>query len=348
MKNGARDEPLRDEALSEPVRRGAISEGARDEPPGGQPMTAVFMLPPGVHLLDITGPAHIFYESACYGAPVRSQFSTMYTGQETAVSSSTLAFGQLTPYDRLELREGDMVFIPGLEGALLLTEDFMTSVKPFLTWLVEQHKKGVLICSVCTGAFLLAQSGLLDGLSCTTHWKYAERFVSRYPGVRLLANRLFVREEGIFTSAGVSSGIDLALHLVQQLWGPYFAAQIAKEVVVYFRRGADDPQFSVFIEYRNHLDHRIHAIQDRLAQSLEQKLKVEDLAETANMSPRNLTRLFKKTTQITIGDYLEKLRIERAQQLISEGQTMQSAALHCGLRSTNQLRSLLRKRQEAP
>lgn len=339
MKNGA---------VSEAERCGPLLDGARDEPPGGRAMTAVFMLPPGVHLLDITGPAHIFYESACYGAPVRSRFSTMYAGQETAVSSSTLAFGQLTPFDRLTLESKDMVFIPGLEGALLLTEDFMASVKPFLAWLVEQYNKGVLICSVCTGAFLLAESGLLDGLSCTTHWKYAERFASRYPRVRLLANRLFVREEGIFTSAGVSSGIDLALHLVQQLWGPYFAAQIAKEVVVYFRRGPDDPQFSVFIQYRNHLDHRIHAIQDRLAQSLTQKLKVEDLAETVSMSPRNLTRLFKKTTQITIGDYLEKLRIERAQQLISEGQTMQSAALHCGLRSTNQLRSLLRKRREAP
>jgi transcriptional regulator GlxA family with amidase domain len=304
---------------------------------------AVFILPPRVHLLDITGPAHIFYESACYGAPVRSLFSSMFLDQREVVSSSTLAFGQLTPYDKLELNEGDLVFIPGLEGSLLLSDDFLVSAQPFLAWLREQHDKGVLVCSVCTGAFLLAESGLLNGLSCTTHWKYTERFNQRYPKIRLLSNRLFVREKGIFTSAGVASGIDLALHVVQQLWGPHFAAQIAKEVVVYFRRGADDPQFSVFIQYRNHMDHRIHEIQDRLAESLHEKLTVEDLADTVSMSPRNLTRLFKKTTQITIGDYLEKLRVERAEQLISEGQTMQSAALHCGLKSTNQLRSLLRR-----
>lgn len=338
MKDGARSA----EADGAPKGTAGMIPAAAD----GRPMTAVFMLPPGVHLLDITGPAHIFYEAACYGAPVRSLFGSMYAGQETAVSSSTLAFGRLTPFGQLALEKGDMVFIPGLEGTLLLTDDFMRSAKPFLEWLVAQRKKGVTICSVCTGSFLLAESGLLDGLSCTTHWKYAERFALRYPTVRLLANRLFVREELIFTSAGVSSGIDLALHLVQEFWGPYFAAQIAKEVVVFFRRGPDDPQFSVFIQYRNHLDHRIHAIQDRLAQSLDEKLTVEDLAEAVSMSPRNLTRLFKKTTQITIGDYLEKLRVERAEQLIGDGQTVQSAALHCGLKSTNQLRSLLRRHRE--
>lgn len=306
-------------------------------------MNAVFVLPPGVHLLDITGPAHIFYESACYGAAVHSLFSSMFPGQREVVSSSTLAFGQLIPYDQLELGEGDLVFIPGLEGTLLLSDDFLASSRPFLAWLTQQHRKGVMVCSVCTGSFLLAESGLLDGLSCTTHWKYADRFRVRYPQIQLLANRLFVHEGHIYTSAGVTSGIDLALHLVQQLWGPYFAAQIAKEVVVYFRRGPNDPQFSVFIQHRNHMDHRIHTIQDRLAQSLDQKLTVEDLADTVSMSPRNLTRLFKKTTQITIGDYLEKLRVERAAQLIGEGQTVQSAALHCGLKSPNQLRSLLRR-----
>jgi transcriptional regulator GlxA family with amidase domain len=310
-------------------------------------VNAAFVLPPGVHLLDITGPAHIFYESASYGATVHSLFCSMFPGQREVVSSSALAFGQLTPYDQLVLGAGDLVFIPGLEGTLLLSDDFLASSRPFLTWLTKQHQMGVTICSVCTGSFLLAESGLLDGLSCTTHWKYADRFRERYPRIQLLANRLFVHEGHIYTSAGVTSGIDLALHLVQQLWGPYFAAQIAKEVVVYFRRGPDDPQFSVFIQYRNHMDQRIHTIQDRLAQSLDQKLTVEDLADAVSMSPRNLTRLFKKTTQITIGDYLEKLRVERAEQLIGEGQTVQSAALHCGLKSPNQLRSLLRRHRGA-
>ncbi len=310
------------------------------------PRKAVFVVPPRVHLLDITGPAHIFYEAACQGADVGLVFCSIFKDQQEAVSSSELAFARLTPYNEVEIGPGDLIFVPGLETSLLLGDSFLKEARPFLDWLVTQHKRGAMVCSVCTGAFLLAESGLLNGKSCTTHWEFTERFNKRYPAVSLAANRLFVEEGSIFSSAGVTSGIDLALHLVHQFWGPYFAARIAKEVVVFFRRGPDDPQFSVFIQYRNHMDQRVHTVQDRLAQALDKKMKVEDLADEVNMSPRNLTRLFKKTTQITIGDYLEKLRVERAEQLIGEGQTMQSAALQCGLKSTNQLRTLLKRHRE--
>jgi transcriptional regulator GlxA family with amidase domain len=200
----------------------------------------------------------------------------------------------------------------------------------------------VIICSVCTGAFLLAAAGLLDGRHCTTHWKYADRFKSQYPKAKLQTNRLFVTEDNIYTSAGVSSGIDLALYLTEQLWGPHFATQLAKEVVIYFRRTIDDPQLSVFMQYRNHLDNRIHQVQDRLSQSLDHKFSIDELAVEVNMSTRNLTRAFKKTTRITIGEYLEKLRIERAQQLIADGHTLEATALHCGLKSVNRLKQLLK------
>ena len=296
---------------------------------------------PRVHLLDITGPAHIFYEAADYGAPVRLSFCTIFQNETESESSSPLSFHKLTPFNQLSLKAGDLVFIPGLESALLLDDHFLSSCHDFLAWLRQQHQLGVLISSVCTGAFLLAAAGLLDSIECTTHWKYAERFRVKYPKARLQSNRLFVQQDRIYTSAGVSSGIDLALYLVQQLWGPHFAAQIAKEVVIYFRRGPDDPQLSIFTQYRNHLDDRIHKVQDYLAHSLDQKMNLEGIAEKVSMSPRNLTRLFKHTTGITIGAYLDQLRKERAAQLISEGDTMQAAALQCGLKSTNQLRHLL-------
>ena len=307
------------------------------------PVRAVFMIPPLVHLLDITGPAHIFYEAACYGAPVQSIFSAVFSDRTDSDSSCSLAFTKLTPYDQLQLSAGDIVFIPGLESSLLLTDDFLHDSRPFQYWLAEQHRKGVRICSTCTGAFLLAAAGLLTGRACTTHWKYMERFARRYPQARLQANRLFVEEDHIYTSAGVSSGIDLALYLTEQLWGAHFAAQVAKEVVIYFRRTPEDPQLSIFTQYRNHLDQRIHIVQDRLAQSLSQKLSIEALADEVSMSPRNLTRLFKKTNGITVGAYLEKLRAERAGQLIGEGHTLQAAALQCGLKNSQRLRQLLNR-----
>jgi transcriptional regulator GlxA family with amidase domain len=302
---------------------------------------AVFIMLPKVHLLDITGPAHIFYEAACYGAPVKLLFSSIFSDQTEAVSSSTLAFQQLIPYSQLSLQPGDLVFVPGLDSSLLTNNEFLFSSMAFQHWLTDQHKKGVIICSVCTGAFLLAESGLLDGRTCTTHWKYTERFKQRYPRVILQTNRLFIQEDQIYTSAGVSSGIDLALYITEQLWGAHFAAQIAKEVVIYFRRTADDPQLSIFTQFRNHLDDRVHTVQDLVTKSLDHKFSVDELANKVNMSSRNLTRLFKTTTGITIGTYVDKLRVEHAKHLIQQGHTLQATALHCGLKSTNQLRHLL-------
>jgi transcriptional regulator GlxA family with amidase domain len=301
------------------------------------------MMPPGVHLLDISGPAHIFYEAASYGAPVKQHFSSIFTDETGSTSSCSLTFSSLVPFDQLNLNAGDLVFIPGLESSLLLDDDFLLASDKFREWMRVQYQNGVIICSVCTGAFLVAEAGLLNGRSCTTHWKYTDLFSHRYPKAKLLANRLFVDEDRIFTSAGVSSGIDLALHLVEKLWGAHFAAKVAKEVVIYFRRSMDDPQLSVFTQYRNHLEYRIHNVQDRLAETLDQKISVEQLAEQVSMSPRNLTRLFKKTTDITIGAYLGQLRAERARQLKADGQTMHSVAAQCGLKSTNQLRSILKK-----
>jgi transcriptional regulator GlxA family with amidase domain len=153
----------------------------------------------------------------------------------------------------------------------------------------------------------------------------------------------FVKAGDIYTSAGVSSGIDLSLFILEELFGSGFAAKIAKEIVVYIRRTETDPQVSAFMQFRNHLDQRIHTVQDLLSQSLGQKLSIAELADAVFMSPRNLTRLFRKTTGISIGDYLNKLRTERSVQMIADGYTMQAAAQSCGLKSTNQLRAIIKK-----
>jgi transcriptional regulator GlxA family with amidase domain len=301
---------------------------------------AVFIIPPKVQLLDITGPANIFYEAACYGAHVQLAFSTIFADETASDSSCMLSFNKLTPYNQLILNQADLVFVPGIDFTLLADSAFLDASRPFLYWIKAQHQKGVIICSVCTGSFLLAEAGLLNGRACATHWRFIDRFKRRYPKATLQTNRLFVQEDGIYTSAGMSSGIDLSLYIVEQLWGAHFAAQIAKEVVIYFRRTLDDPQLSVFTQYRNHIDHRIHKVQDILTQSLDHKFTIDELADKANMSARNLTRLFKKTTQISIGAYLDQLRCEHAEKLITEGHTVQATALQCGLKSANQLRNL--------
>ncbi|MDF2193580.1 DJ-1/PfpI family protein [Paraflavitalea sp. CAU 1676] len=308
-----------------------------------EPVKVVFVIPPLVHLLDITGPAHIFYEAACYEAPVSLYFTNLQASDKSIISSSHLMLGGLVDYHTLDLHKGDLVFVPGLEASLLLNEEFLRgSSRPFQEWLTSQHRNGVMICSVCTGAYLLAEAGLLDNRPSTTHWKYLDRFARRYPETLVQHNRLFVHSEGIYTSAGVASGIDLSLFLLEELFGSRMAASIAKEVVVYMRRTETDPQLSAFLQYRNHLDDRIHKAQDILAQSLDKKVNIEQLAEQVHMSGRNLTRLFRKTTRISISQYVGKLRADRAQQLRKEGHTMQTIAASIGLKSTNQLRQLLK------
>lgn len=304
-----------------------------------------FLVPPEVHLLDMSGPAHIFYEAKSYGAPIESFFITLKNSEE--LSSAGIHLSKLEHYSSFQLGVNDLFFIPGIESNLLNDSSFEEKNSHFFNWLITQYENGAKICSVCTGAYLLAQSGLLDGRKCTTHWKYIDNFKNRFPNVGLITDRLFVEDQRIYTSAGVSSGIDLALYLIEEEFGPVFATKVAKEVVVYLRRTEDDPQLSVFLQYRNHLEQRVHLVQDNLAQHLEKKLTIGELAEEVSMSPRNLTRLFKKTTGITIGDYLDKLRVERAVQLLSDGNKVESVSRSCGLQSSNQLRFLLKKYSHA-
>lgn len=303
---------------------------------------AFFLIPPEVQLLDIAGPAHLFYEAKEYGASLETHFLSMESHLEQ-FSSAGLSLGNLELFSDHTLGPDDLLFIPGLESHLFYNAGITEKYVDFFGWLKNQYTNHAKICSVCTGAYLVALAGLLDGKECTTHWKYLEDFKTRFPKAHLLSDRLITHDGNLYSSAGVSSGIDLALYLLEELFGAVFASKIAKEVVIYLRRTENDPQLSVFLQYRNHIDTRIHQVQDLLAQNLEWKNNIEDLANSVHMSPRNLTRLFKKTTGITIGEYLDRLRVERAIQLLTAGSKVSTVATSCGLQSSNQLRSLLKK-----
>ncbi len=303
---------------------------------------AFFLIPPEVQLLDFAGPAHLFYEASEYGANITTHFLSLTTNREE-VTCTGVSLGNLEPFEKYSLGANDLLFIPGLEGKLFATHDYASKNQIFLTWLNEQYKNKARVCSICTGAYIVGFSGLFNGKECTTHWKYMENFQAKFPKAKLLFDRLIVQDGNLYSSAGVSSGIDLALFILEELYGPVFTTKIAKAVVIYLRRTESDPQLSVFLQFRNHLDNRIHQVQDTLAQSLAKKIKIDDLAESTHMSPRNLTRLFKKVTGITIGNYLELLRVERAIQLLESGSKVSAASAACGLKSSNQLRTLLKK-----
>ncbi|SMG09201.1 Transcriptional regulator GlxA family, contains an amidase domain and an AraC-type DNA-binding HTH domain [Marivirga sericea] len=299
-------------------------------------------MPPNVHLLDVNGPAHIFYEAREFGANVDLHFVSMSDKSEIE-SSAGLFFSKLTDFDSFELSKNDFVIVPGLEFELLSDNTFLKESKPFFDWLHLQYKNGVNICSICTGTFLLAESGILNGKECTTHWRYTSKLANKFPEINIQKDRLFVAKDNLYTSAGVSSGIDLALYIVENLFGSKLSSDIAKEAVIYFRRSEADSQLNIFLQYRNHLDSRIHNAQDYMIKHICTAFTIQDIAEKVNMSMRNLTRLFKKTTGVTIGTYLEKLKVDRALQLLSEKNKVDTVAKLCGYKNSNQLRTLLKK-----
>lgn len=305
-----------------------------------QLVRVLFVVPPQVHVLDITGPIHVFHEAQEYGAHLDLHYISLQDSLKIS-SSSGLAFSDLEDFRSFSLTEKDLIFLPGMDYPTLIDTGFLSSCQPFFRWLRKQTDQGVQICSICTGAFLLGFAGLLPKRRVTTHWKYFDAFQERFPDAYLQKERLFVTDDNVHASGGVSSGIDLALHLLERYYGAPFAAKIAKEVVLYLRRGENDPQLSVFLKYRNHLNDQVHEVQDLLAAQLDQKWTIPDLAEAVHTSPRNLTRLFRKHTGLSIGEYQKQLRIERAQQLLAEGHKQAVIAQAVGLKSVNQLRDIL-------
>jgi len=302
-----------------------------------------FAIPKSVHPLDLMGPLHLMYEAVEGGASLEYTLVTPYPDELEVTSSAGFGLTGMKSYRDFAPGSFDLLYIPGADGQRLQDPAYLAELRPFLTWMREQYEAGAILASICTGAFLIGEAGLLNRRPCTTHWKYVDRLQDRFPQAEVTTNRLFVHDERIYTSAGVSSGIDLGLHLLEKSFGAAFAADIAREVVLYLRRSGDDPQLSIYLQYRNHLDDRVHRVQDYLIQHLDQAPTNESLASLIYTSPRHLRRLFKETLGITIGQYQEQLRIEIAVQLLREGEKVAAVTRRIGLRSANQLRALLQR-----
>jgi len=298
----------------------------------------VFLCPPEVHLLDINGPAHVFYEAKEMGANIEIIFASINSDLES-LSSAGLMFAKLERLKNISVSSNDLIFIPGSENI----DDVIAQNSHLLQWLKERDAELVKLCSVCIGAFWLAEAGILNGKKSTTHWKYFDKFERQYPDVILERERLFVNDKNLYMSAGVSSGIDLSLHIIEEMFGFDLSLKVSKELVYFFRRASGDPQISTYLKYRNHIDTRIHDAQDFIMKNINKSFTIDDIASVLFMSKRNLSRQFKRATQLTIGGYVELIRVERASNLLEKHMKIDQVALECGLKSSNQLRTLLRK-----
>jgi transcriptional regulator GlxA family with amidase domain len=298
-----------------------------------------FLILPRMHLLDLAGADQVFHEAIDYGADIRLKYIGISDEAET---SGGLTFKGLQYFRDIELVKGDYLFVPGAEVEFLLSKR-MTNEKELRNWVRNAHSNGVIICSICTGAFFLAMTGLLDGRKCTTHWKRAAELQKKYPAIRLVENILFTEEDNIYTSAGVTAGIDMALYILGKLKDDNFSYKVARELVVYVRRQGAELQQSVFMNYRNHIHSGVHRVQDYLQVNVNKKVTIPPLAEIACMSVRNLTRVFKKETGISINDYMTLIRRERLRALVKNPDiSRKEMAGQCGLKSERQVMRLLK------
>jgi transcriptional regulator GlxA family with amidase domain len=294
----------------------------------------IFLILPHTHLLDLAGPDQVMYEARYHGADITIQYCSIASVTKT---SNQLPFGKLKHFSKIKVHTGDYIFIPGSESAYLLSSEFAKE-KTLFQWLKKSHSANANLCSICTGAYALAVAGLLDHKKCTTHWQHTARLKSRFPKTDVTDNILFTEQDGIYTSAGVTAGIDLALHIAGKLTNEGVAYKIARELVVYIRRQGNDSQQSIFMDYRNHLHSGIHKLQDWLLANIDRKNTLEDLADITNMSSRNLTRIFKKETGISINDFVTLIRKDKIKELLKNPDiTRQQIARQCGLKSERQV-----------
>ena len=289
------------------------------------------LLLPDVHLQDLAGPVQVFYEADGLGGAYRLS----YYGIEPRVRSAQgLVLSDLLPLPVVE--PGDLVLVPGMSSQTLDQLDHVP-----VAWLRGALEAGARIASICSGAFALARAGLLDGRRCTTHWKHIERLRRETPRAEVADNRLFIEDRGVVTSAGVASGIDMALAQVEWDHGPLVVSRVAREMVVYLRRSGDQEQRSVYLDHRTHLHPGVHQVQDFIVQHPDQRPTLEELARIAAMSPRNLTRVFARATGVTPKQFASKVKLQVARDLVGDPQrSVEAIASSCGFDDARQLRRL--------
>jgi transcriptional regulator GlxA family with amidase domain len=293
----------------------------------------VFLLAPGLHLLDLAGPAQVFFTAADDGHP----YSLHYAGERPEIES---AQGTVLRADTSwpDLDPGDLIVVPGWRSPR------PAPAIPFspgsLRWLAAHHARGGLVASICSGAQALGAAGLLDGRRCTTHHELQDDLAARYPRAAVVRDVVYVVDDQVATSAGIASGIDLALHLVAVRHGPAAAARAARAMVVYARRNGDEQQAGAMLRHRWHMNDVTHRAQDHIESRFADPLPLSDLAAACAVSERTLTRRFTAATGMTPLRYQQLLRLERAEHLIGHGETVEAAARAVGFQDARMLRRL--------
>jgi transcriptional regulator GlxA family with amidase domain len=314
------------------------------------------VVPPRLLLLDIAGPLEVLRQANRVQDAVR--FEVLYVGpQSTLQTSIGVTLSAIGPLPR-QLNDGAWIVLAGdveqvMECAgktpLEKSAGDAEAEQAIVNWLKETIRPGHKLISICTGALVLARAGLLDGYACTTHYLSYEELAEIAPKARVLENRLYVVDGDRYSSAGITAGIDLMLHLVQQCTDESCALAVARYLLVYLRRSGSDPQLSPWLEGRNHIHPAVHRAQDAIAADVTKTWSLAALARVAGASDRHLSRLFHEHVGMGIPEYRNRLRVAHAQELLRETRIdMERVAEQSGFNSTRQLRRAWQRLHKTP
>ncbi|NNE05225.1 MAG: GlxA family transcriptional regulator [Xanthomonadales bacterium] len=293
---------------------------------------------PDGQMLDVVGPLEVFSRAARWLRDEGYTRDLAYRVEVVAEKpgpvrmSSGLEIIAARSFE--DVRLSDTLMVSGGIGYPAVCDN------PFLLqWLRKQKPRVERLASICNGALILGKAGLLDGLTATTHWEYCDELSAISPDVTVDRDALFVRQGNLYTSAGVTAGMDLALALVEEDWGRKVALAVAQELVLFIKRPGGQSQFSSFIQAQALESDRFRDLQLWILSHLESDLSVQALADRVAMSPRNFARAFLCETGETPGRYVRRMRIEAARRELEESQrSVEQIAQRCGFGSPETMR----------
>ena len=309
----------------------------------------VIVIPPDVQLMHAAGPNDIFsYVSKL----LREQSGNETDGYEILLAStsnnksvmSNSGLPLACKVSTAEIEEKiDTLIIAGAS-----TVEGMINISPdFYKWLVAIFPYVRRVAAVCTGAFVLAKAGLLDHKTATTHYEFSTALKERYPLIKVETNPFFVKDGKIYTSGGVSSGINMSLAFIEEDFGREIALKVARKLVLELKRPGNQAQFSTFLPGMELNSALVKTLRPWIMQHIAEEIKVEQMAQQVNMSPRNFARVFLNDTKLTPAKFLEKLRIEIARQYLEDSEfSLEHIASICGMGSMVSMRRVFLRHLE--
>jgi transcriptional regulator GlxA family with amidase domain len=299
-----------------------------------------FILPPRTLLLDVAGPAEALAMANRMQSDVR--FDIHYCGPAPRIESSIgLPLKDIAPLPASPASNAMIVVAGSIDGPEPAA--YKRARNRIVDWLRRSARPTHRLVFICSGALLAARAGLLDQRYCTTHHSHCDELRQLAGSAKVLDNRIYVPDGNVYTSAGVTAGMDLMLHLLSEIAGPLCAVAVARNMVVYLRRTGADPQLSPWLESRNHIHPVVHRVQDAITADPAHSWTLDELGAVAFSSPRHLARLFHRHAGITPLEYINRLRVALARQLLSDPQLpIDQVAERAGFGSSRHLRRVWR------